>query len=79
MGLLSYLNLFNTPTPAVTTIDLSTTYNVIHDRLDRRLENIQPKRYMMGRWIYMPLDAAMKAVGLEEVETYVLHHQNTAV
>ena len=28
-------------------------------------------------WIYLPLDAAMKAMGMEEVVTYVLRRQNT--
>ena len=31
----------------------------------------------MGRWEYPPLDAAMSAVVLKEVETYVLFHKNT--
>ena len=29
-----------------------------------------------GMFIYPPLDAAMKSVGLEEVYKYVLHYQN---
>ena len=28
-------------------------------------------------WVYLPLDKEIKAVVLEEVETYVLCHQNT--
>ena len=31
----------------------------------------------MGKWVYPPLDQAMVEVGLEEVEIYVLLHQNT--
>ena len=38
---------------------------------------VNPKRNEDFRWIYKPLDKAMKSVGLEEVETYVLCHQNT--
>ena len=41
------------------------------------MENMKPKRDMKGRRIYPPLDAAMKAVVLEEVETYILCRQNT--
>ena len=38
---------------------------------------IQPKMTGLGRWIYLSLDEAMEAVGLEEVETYTLCLQNT--
>ena len=31
----------------------------------------------MGRWRYPPLDAVTEAVGLEEVDIYVLCRQNT--
>ena len=31
----------------------------------------------MGMWFYPPLDAEITAVGLEEVDTYVLHLYNT--
>ena len=37
---------------------------------------IQPKSTGAGRWIYPPLDEAMMAVVLEEVDTYVIHRQN---
>ena len=40
-------------------------------RMDRRLYKIQPRRYMAVRWVYPPLDKAMMAVELEEVDTYV--------
>ena len=35
-----------------------------------------PKRIGSGRWIYLPLDESMKAVGMEEVDTYILRLQN---
>ena len=31
----------------------------------------------MGRWVYQPLDVAMKVVGLEEVDTYIICLDNT--
>ena len=46
-------------------------------RVDRRMENIQSRRTGAGTCIYPPLDVEMKAVGMEEVETYVLRLQNT--
>ena len=32
---------------------------------------------MKGRWIYLLLDAEIKAVGLKEVEMYILRLHNT--
>ena len=49
-----------------------------HHRVSRRLTNMQLKRDVMGRWIYLPLDAATKSVGMEEVEMYVFRRHNTA-
>ena len=46
-------------------------------RVARRLKKMQPKRTGVGRWIYLQMDMAMKSVGIEEVETYVLRLQNT--
>ena len=40
-------------------------------------EKNNPKRTVAGRWIYPLLYKAMKAVRMEEVETYVLRRQNT--
>ena len=48
-----------------------------HHRLARQIENMQPRRDMMRRWVYPPLDKAMKTVGLKEVETYILNLHNT--
>ena len=50
----------------------------LQHRVARRLENMQPKRDVSGRWIYPSLDAAMKAVGMEEMNTDALSQQNTA-
>ena len=44
------------------------TLDGFHHKVARRLEKMQPKRDMMGGWIYPPLDATMKEVGMEEVE-----------
>ena len=38
---------------------------------------MKPKRDMAGRWEYPPLYAEMAAVVIDEVEKYVLRHQNT--
>ena len=45
-----------------------------HHRMERCLVGMQPTRDMSGRWEYQPLGEAMAELGLEEVETYVLHH-----
>ena len=36
-----------------------------HHRLAFCLANIHPRRDIMGRWVYPPLDEAMATVGLE--------------
>ena len=46
-------------------------------RVTRHLAVIQPKQYIMGRWEYPPMDKAMAAVGLDEVDAYVLCYHNT--
>ena len=43
----------------------------------RQLSKMQLRRTREGRWIYPPLDAEIKSVGLEEVETYILCRQIT--
>ena len=53
------------------------TLGGFHHRVALGLKKMQPNRNGLSRWIYPPLDTAMKEVGLEEVETYVLRHQNT--
>ena len=45
------------------------TLGVFHHSVALKMENMQLKRYMAGRWIYLPLDVEIKAVVLEEVET----------
>ena len=45
------------------------TLGGFHHRVAHQLETMQPKRTGVGMWIYQPLDEAMKAVGLKEVET----------
>ena len=54
------------------------TLGGFHHRATCRLETMQPKIYVTVRWIYILLYAAMEAVGLEDVETYILRHQNTS-
>ena len=54
------------------------TLGGFHHKVDRWLAGMQPSRDTEGRWVYPPLEELMMTVGLEEVETYVLHHQNTA-
>ena len=38
---------------------------------------MRPRLDTATRWVYPPLDAEITAVGLEEVDTYVLHLYNT--
>ena len=49
----------------------------LYHRVYRQLKKNHPKCSVAGRWIYPPPDEAMKAVGLEEAETYVLCRHNT--
>ena len=53
------------------------TLGGFHHRVALPLANIHPRRVMTGRWVYPLLDEAITAVGMEEVEKYVLRHQNT--
>ena len=53
------------------------TLGGFHHRVDLRLEGMQFKRDTEVRWEYRPLELAMASVGLDEVDTYVLRHQNT--
>ena len=45
------------------------TIGRFHYRVDLRLAGIQPMRDMSGRREYLPMDAEMVEVGLDEVET----------
>ena len=45
--------------------------------LDRRMTGMQPKKKLEGIWEYLLLVDDMSESGLEEVETYVFHFQNT--
>ena len=48
-----------------------------HHRVALWLAKMQKNRTGAVRWIYPPLYASMKAVGLEEVEMYSPHRHNT--
>ena len=48
-----------------------------YHRVEFQLENMHNRRDMTGRWVYPPMENAIKEVRLDEVETYVLKHQNT--
>ena len=61
----------------VMTPRIGKTLGGFHHRVAGRLEGIQPRQDTGGRWVYLPLDAAMAEVGLEEVELYILCRQNT--
>ena len=67
--------LFGTETWVVTP-RIGNTLGGFRHRVARRLTIIRTRRHTTGRWVYPPLDVAMTAVGLEEVETYVLLLQN---
>ena len=47
-----------------------------HYRVERHLEGMQNKRDMVGLWECLPLDEVIEAVGIEEVDTYILRRQN---
>ena len=53
------------------------TLGGFHHMVDLRLTGMRQRRYKAGRWVYPLLDAAIIAVGLEEVEMYVLCRNNT--
>ena len=48
-----------------------------HHRVSHRLMRKQPQKVQDGGWLYPPLEDVMADAGLQEVETYVSHHQNT--
>ena len=52
------------------------TLGRFHHRLDLWMVKMQLPRDSVGRWIYLPLEEAMKTVGMEEVETHVLLRHN---
>ena len=54
------------------------TLSGFHHRVALRMANMNPRRDMMFRWVYPTLYEAMAAVGVEEVETYVLRRHNTS-
>ena len=54
------------------------TLGRFHHRMPLQMAGMRPRRDMMGRWVYPLLDAAMTALCLEEVETYIIRHQNIA-
>ena len=56
---------------------IKNTIGGFHNRVDRRLEGMSPRRDMMGRWIYPQMGVEMTEVVLEEVDMYVLCLQNT--
>ena len=47
-----------------------------HHSVALKMAGIRPIRDTTGRWVYSPPYAAIMLVGLEEVDTYVLRHQN---
>ena len=48
-----------------------------HHRMAFRMTGQKLQRGVDGRWVYPPLEEAMEEEGLQEVETFLLHHQNT--
>ena len=51
----------------VMTPRIGSTLGEFHHKVDHRMEKMQPKQDMAGRWKYPPLDTDMLAVVLEEV------------
>ena len=48
-----------------------------HHRVVWRLTGWMPQRNFDGTWTYLPLGEEMAEVGVQEVETYATHRQNT--
>ena len=48
-----------------------------HHRVDLKLTGRQPQKGRDGGWVYPPMEDVMAEAGLQELETYVSHHQNT--
>ena len=53
------------------------TFGRFHHRVSLRLAVWKLCRALDGRWVYPLLEEAMEASVLQEVNTYVSHHQNT--
>ena len=49
----------------------------LHYRVSRRLTWWKSREEQGRGWVYPPLEDAMPEAGLQEVETYVSHLQNT--
>ena len=54
---------------------IGNTLGGFHHRVVYRLVGMLPMKDTPFRWVYPPLVAAMKTVGLEEVDTYILCRQ----
>ena len=46
-------------------------------RVARSLMGCQPRQGRDAVWVYPPLEDAVAAEGLKELDTYVYHHHNT--
>ena len=49
------------------------TLDIFHHTMDLRLVVMQATQYIAGQWEYPLLYVEMSTLGIEEVETYVLH------
>ena len=59
------------------TLMIGRTSEGFHHMVVHCLAGMNPRKYIMGMWVYLPLEAAMEATGLEEVDAYVLLRNNT--
>ena len=50
---------------------------VFHHRAALYLAVMNPQQDKIGQGQYPPLEATMAAAGLEEMDTYIVHRQNT--
>ena len=48
-----------------------------HHRVARRMTRQQPQKVRDGGLVYLPMEDETSEAGLQEVETYVSHHQDT--
>ena len=61
----------------VITMHIGRVLGGFHHRMACRLMGRQPQRGWESGWLYPLLEEAMAEAGLQEVEAYISHHQNT--
>ena len=63
----------------VLTLCMQRVLGKFHHRVARRLTRQKLRKVQDRGWVYPPLEDAIAEAGLQEVNTYISHHQNTVV